>query len=448
LKRNIRTIIIVAVLFVLLIGAYFFVLNLKKDGKGAGSNLAAEQLDYLIQEKLDEISYIQYSAGEESFTVYNKETPSIDGYKSHIIDPTKLETALMSTAGMSFSQNMGSQSDLSKYGLDKEDKFILFKLKDGKEHKIIIGNPTHLNGEYYARRAGEKVVYTLSAQSSALLMCDPGIFRDITVCTIDNYSISEISVKKAGSSVLEIKLDEQFAKDGGFIQSNYIVKYPYSDVEANNDTVNALFEKLTSVYATEIVEEDPIDLSVYGLDKPDTITVKDKKGTSVVKMGEYAEDGTVYIMKNDVPVVYKAVCSFYESVKNIVPDEYIARYIHIFKITDVESVVVENAGKTHTLKMKELAEDKYEYSIDGKIKAEDNFRSVYETIITPIANKIVGEKIDGEEVCKITFSLKNKNVKAFTYYQYDDKNYIVKADNGLTCLVKKESIDNIFKAFK
>lgn len=448
MKRNIRTIIIVAVLLAVLVAAYFFVSNLKKDSNGENAQTAQEQFEYLISEKPDEISYIQYNAGEVNFTVYSGDTPKIEGYTSHIIDSSKLDTALMSTAGMQFSKNMGKQTDLSKYGLDSEEKFILFKLKNGEERKIIIGNPTHLDGEYYARKAGDSVVYTLSSQSCALLMCNPEIFRDTTVCIIDNYSVSDFSVKKAGNSVLEVYRDDDYAKENGFIQSNYIIKYPYNNVEANNDTIDAFFGNLASVYATEIVEEDPADLSKYGLDKPNVITVKDEKGTSTVKMGKYAEDGTAYVMKDDIPVVFKAVCPFYETVKNIVPDEYIARYIHIFKLTDVESVVVENSEKSHTMKITEKSENSFEYRIDDKIKNEDNFRTVYETVITPIANKIITEEITGEEVCKITFTFKNKSVKTFTYCKYDDKNYIVKADNGLNCLVKKESVDNIFKVLK
>lgn len=448
MKRNIRTIIIVAVLLLVLIGAYFFVQNLKKSGKGENNRLATEQIEYLIAEKPDEISYIQYNAGEINYIVYSGETPRIEGYTSHIIDSSKLDTAFMSTAGMQFGKNMGKQDDLSKYGLDKENKFVLFKLKNGEERKIIIGNPTHLNGEYYVRKAGDNVVYTLSSQSSALLMCHPEIFRDTTVCIIDNYSVSYFSVKKAGNSVLEINRDDEFAQKSGFIQSNYIIKYPYNNVEANNDTIEAFFGSLSTVYATEIVEEDPTDLSSYGLDKPNVITVKDTNGTSTVKMGKYAEDGTAYVMRDDIPVVFKAVCPFYEVVKNLVPDEYIARYIHIFKLTDVESVVMENSSQTHTMKITEKSEDSYEYRIDDKIKVEDNFRTAYETLITPIANKIVNEAITGEEFCRITFTFKNKSVKTFVYYKYDDKNYIVKADNGLTCLVKKESVDNIFKALK
>ena len=448
MKRNIRTIIIVVILLALLIGAYFFVQNLKTDNKEEIQKTPAEKIDYLITEKLDEISYIQYKTGVADYILHNKKTPTIEGYSSHIVDNGKLESMIMSTVSTSFSNDMGKQEDLAKYGLDNEEKFVLFKLKNGDERKIIIGNPTHLNGEYYARKAGDNTVYTLSSQASELLMCNPDLLRDTTVCIVDNYSISKFAVEHSGVKVLEVEKDDNYAKENDFMQSNYIIRFPYNNVEANNDVINVLFEKISSVYATEIVEEDPKDLSVYGLDKPNVFTVKDKERTSVVKMGNYSDDGAVYVMRDDIPVVFKAVCSFAEPVKNIVPDEYIARYVHIFKINDIETVVAEKASETYTLKIIEKSKDSFEYKINDKIKVEDNFRTAYEAVISPIANKITDENITGEEACKITFSFKNKSVKSFVYYEYDNKNYIVKADNGLTCLVKKESVDNIFDVLK
>ena len=447
MKRNIRTTIIVAVLLAVLVGAYIFLQGMKKED-GETPQQVAEKIEYIIEEPPSDVASVQFNTGELNYTIHNGETPTVDGYTSHIIDSSKLDSVLMNVVNMSCSQNMGEQSDLSKYGLDKEDKFVLIKFKNGEEHKIIVGNPTYVDGEYYVRKSGEKVVYTLPSQFANLILCHPKNFRDTKICVVDNYSITEFAVEQLGEKVLEINRDDEYAKKNGFIQSNYIIKHPYENVEANNDTLNAIFENLTSVYATEIVEEDPQDLAQYGLHQPYAITVKDNNGKFTVKMGTYAEDGTVYVMRDDIPVVFKASCPFYEPVKTLIPDEYIARYIHIFKITEVEGVTVEGSGKSHNMKITKKSSDSYEYKIDDKIKAEDNFRSIYNTVISPIANQIVNEEITGEEVCKITFTLKDKTEKTFVYHKYDDRNYITKANNGLTCLVKKESVDDIFKALK
>jgi hypothetical protein len=38
---------------------------------------------------------------------------------------------------------------------------------------------------------------------------------------------------------------------------------------------------------------------------------------TTIKIGSYSEDGLVYVMQENVPVVYTAECSFYEKIKNI-----------------------------------------------------------------------------------------------------------------------------------
>ncbi len=443
MKRNIKTIIAVGVLLVVLIGAYFGVTKLKKK-TAPPAQTALPEVHYIITEKIEDILYIQYNAGEVNYTIYNEETPTIEGYKSHIIDTSILKSALSSAVGSTFDREMGVKEDLSKFGLDTEDKFILFKTKDGKEYKLIIGNPTYIGNEHYARMVDSNEVYTISSAVSNLLLCHPENYRSYTVCNVEG-EIKEFSVGQNGRKVLEVLMDAEYARANGFTQSNYIIKYPYSDVEANQDVIGVLLESVSSVVATEIVEEDPKNLSKYGLDKPNSFTCYDGKTTSTVKMGSYTPDGLVYVMKDDIPVVFTAYCSFYESIRNLNADEFLARYIHLFNIKKVKNVLIENADESHTMSITPKSGDTYEYRIDGNIKVEENFTKAYEVVIKPIASRLAsGESITGEEKCKITFTMTDGSVKTFVYHAYDDSHYIVKASNGLVCIVKKESIDEIF----
>ena len=44
-------------------------------------------------------------------------------------------------------------------------------------------------------------------------------------------------------------------------------------------------------------------------------------------MGDYGENGNVYIMCNNIPVVYLAQCPFYETVKGVNAKNYVDRFI-------------------------------------------------------------------------------------------------------------------------
>ena len=165
-------------------------------------------------------------------------------------------------------------------------------------------------------------------------------------------------------------------------------------------------------------------------------------------MGNYAENGNVYIMYNNLPVVYLADCPFYETVKQADADEFVERFVSLFNIMDIESVKLSADGKEHTMSIKKKGEDKYEYSINGKIKTEDNFKKIYQQIICLTSVEFTSEVPSGSEKCKVTFSFLNGTNKTFIYYQYNDRYSIVKADNGMVCLVLTKNIDKIFDSLE
>ncbi len=453
MKRNLKMLIAAVVVLTLLVAAYFLVPKLlaeKEDTTPITSDESGQQTsdsDYIINEKTDDVESVTFSTGEIIYTVKNGETPTIEGYTSHVIDNNSLLMALFNGTSVISSRTLEENGDLSKYGLDKEDKYVSVKLKNGQEKKVIIGNPTNISGEYYARSAESNTVYVISETTATELLTHPQEFRNLDVVEIVNNTVSEFTVEKSGEKVLDVKYIST-SEAGGQQIHVYELLYPYTGVKANMDSVNMFCQALGSVTATEIVEENPVNLSKYGLDKPYVLTVKDEKATSTIKMGSYAEDGDVYVMKGDVPVVYKAPCSFYETVKNLNADEFVDRFIHLFNVSDVSGITVRKAQENHSILINKKSEDTYDYKIDGKIKVKDNFTPIYTSIIGVTASSFMpGTEPGGEEYCTIKFDFNDKTSKSFTYFAYDDRYSIVKADNGLACLVTTESIDDIFKSF-
>lgn len=451
MKRNIKMLIAAIAVLVLLVGAYFLVPKLIAEDEDnvsdAGELVASDSgADYIMNEKTEDTEAVTFSTGEITYTIINGEPPTIEGYTSHVINDSSLAVALLDGTSIRSSRNLGKQAELSKYGLDKEDKYVSVKLKSGQEKKVVIGNPTNIDGEYYAMISGEDEVYVISESTASTLLTHPSEYRKLGVVEIANNTVSEFAVEKNGEKVLEAKYVSTSEVSGQQIHE-FKLLHPYNGVKANMDSINMFCEALSSVTATEIVEENPANLSKYGLDKPYVLKVKDDNATSTIKMGQYAEDGEVYVMKGDVPVVYKAPCSFYENVKNLSADEFVDNFIHLFNISDVSEITVKNSKKTHNISISKKSEDEYDYKIDGKIKVKENFTPVYTSIIGITSSSFMpGKEPGGEEYCMIKFDFNNKSSKTFIYYEYDERYCAVKADNGLTCLVTKESIDAIFKA--
>lgn len=58
------------------------------------------------------------------------------------------------------------------------------------------------------------------------------------------------------------------------------------------------------------------------------------------------------------------------------------------------------------------------------------------------------EAVAGNEKCTFTFHLNDGTKKEFTYCIYNDRYSIVKADNGMSCLVFTKDLDGILNALK
>lgn len=454
MKSNIKKLIAAVVVLALIIGLYFVVpliLPENKPEENIDANTAEEIIsedEYVVYEKTENVDQVTFNTGEITYTIINDETPEIVGYSSNVIDTGSLFMALFKSTIIGYSKKIGSVENPADYGLDKEDKYVSIKLVDGKERKVIIGNPTNIGGEYYAKNSESDVVYVINESTAQTLLKHPKEYRNLDVVQISPETITAVAVDKKGEKTLEFKYESTKEESGQAIHT-YKMEFPYKGVKANYDSINMFCQNLGTVTAVDIVEENPVALSRYGLDKPYVLKVTDDNGTSIVKMGNYTDDGYVYVMKADIPVVYKAECKFYEAVKNLKADEFVERFIHLFNIDTVSKITVKNSEKTHKLTVTEKSKDSYEYKINGKIKVKENFTPIFTSIIGVTASSYLpGILPTGEEVCVIDFVFNDNTKKTFTYFRYDDRYCIVKADNGLSCLVTTKSVEDIFKAFE
>ena len=449
MKRNIIMLVAAVVALALLAGGYFFLQKWEPNSEDENSSEALlgqnEETEYLINTDYSEIASVTVNNGEETYTVKNGENPSIEGYSSHIIDSSKLSSLIYSSSSVAISHKIKGKGDsLSLYGLDSPEKWVLISMKDGTKYKLVIGNSANFEGEYYAMLEGEDFVCTVSSYDIESLMKSPSEMRSMDICTLDGQSIASFTIKKNGKKEISVKYDENFKPSNEYQTVSYLVTYPYNNVNASLDKLQALFEKISSLTAQSIVEENPSNLKKYGLDKPYELEITDHEGkTTKIKMGSYGEDGNVYVMLSGVPVVYLADCPFYEVVKESRADDYVDRFINLFSIDGVKSIKVKAEGKTHTLEITKKSDDESIYKINDKLVSEKPFKEIYQLIIGVTATDFVNKEPAGDKKCEFIFKFTDNTKKTFTYYTYDDRYCIVKADNGLKCLTLTKNLDAV-----
>lgn len=438
----------------LLGGGYFFLTKWEpeKDKEQAEITPAIidEDREYLINVEKDNIDSVEINTGEKAYVVRNGEPPSIEGYKSHVIDTKALSSLLSSCSGVDISKKLDAGLDkASDFGLDNPKMSMTLTMKDKTQHKLLVGNNTNFEGEFYAMVDGGEFICTIPSYEISTIMVDPASLRVLDICTLESTEISSLTIEKGGVKEVSVLYDKDYVPQNEYQQVSFLVTYPYNGARASLDKLETILPNIVSLSADSIAEEDPADLTKYGLDKPYALIITNDKGeTHNIRMGDYGEDGKVYLMYNDFPVVYLAECPFYENVKEAKASDYVDKFICLFNIDAVKKIDISMDKDKHTLEVKKKNDKEYECKKDGKLISEDRFKDMYQLVIGVLATDFVEETPSGKEKCSVTFEFNDGTKKTFKYYIYDERYSMVEADNGLKCLTLTKNLDTMWEAFK
>lgn len=452
MKKSIKALIIAVLVLCVLCGAYVIAYKWKpKESKKDETEPQTAETVYIIEEKTENIASVDIADGDTRYTLVNGEKVSIDGYSSAVLSQGKLDSAISAYSMISASRKIKEGNNaLADYGLDNPNRSVTVHLNDGSTKTILFGASAVIDNEIYVMEKESGAIYTLSSYQADSLLQSPENFRDLTVCTIDNTSIKAFSIKKGSTEILRIeKSEEEKDKDDPSAQiQDYNMTYPHA-VKASSDKVGALIEKLGAVTATEIAEENPADLSKYGLQSPAVITVTDSEGEHTVKLG-FKNGSDVYMMSGNLPVVYSAPCDFYDIVFSAAASDYVDRFIHIFNIDTIKEIEFTEGGEAHKLSIKgdTSKEGECDYKLDGKKLDESTFKRLYQSIIGITFTDTAEASPSGSPAATVKFRFKNKKEKTFSYYAIDERYSYTVSDSGLGCKTLTKNLTAVTEAIK
>jgi len=146
----------------------------------------------------------------------------------------------------------------SQTGLDKPRWTVTLRDEKGRTYKVFVGKhvPLQRGAETYVRPAGQTLTYVARRDFHAELSRDPQDYRKSTVLRALTDRI--VRVKIAGAENYEI---EKFDKN------RYRIVSPVA-APADRQKVRSFLDRFRYVHAIKFVDDDPKDLSTYGLDKP------------------------------------------------------------------------------------------------------------------------------------------------------------------------------------
>lgn len=339
-KKLMPTVIAVVVLLVLLVYANFFEVD---DILAPG----AQKPEPILNCKASEITAMTWKTpGGEEVKV------SINGSDSQILTPAVLRSDKNEIEGLtrhfaelraelSISDNV---EDRKAFGISENSPVVIIEAA-GKTTSLTLGNKIEIGNSYYLAKDGDPRIFSV-----------PGYIRPGFYKTLDDLrskqffaeefgQINKIVINNAGQEI-ELNMSSEY--------NEWSITKPVT-LPAYGAGVAELLEKFQTLRISRFLDDDPQEVSEYGLDKPEfTFSVVNKEGrTFTIEAGKQAGTETHVRVAGEKPVHF-VLNSDLNSLKKEAHDLR-DPYLSIPAFNDIKEVIVTDATGSITIEKKDNA---------------------------------------------------------------------------------------------
>lgn len=357
IMKQYKYIIVLIVLFVGLLTTYLLLDNsMKKKEQAELDAIAPVKLISFEMNDIAEISY-GYSDGSEMKFIYDLENdkwtiPSEPDFK---FESTTIAQTLTFFSNLSSVRKIEENvSDYAKYGLDAPIS-VTCVLENSDRHKLLIGNPTIIGDSYYARLDGDSTVYTINAYSAKSIALTRNDLREKYILNASYPFTTHFLIERAGETIFDL------SRTG---DSEWKAAVPFSG-QLDLANISTYITSLLEVQYYDFIEENPSDITKYGLDKP-TYAIelsKEDKDVRVIFGNTYADGTYIYAQFDDSPDVVSFELSDIPMIYDDATFIYVST-INAMGIRQVSSLEADVDGKKVKLDI-DIYDDVKEYIVNG-----------------------------------------------------------------------------------
>ena len=272
-----------------------------------------------------------------------------------------------------------SPVDISVYGLDNPSAWAMVTDAAGKSALYYLGNPTPSGNSCYIMEEGDPGVYSVSAQTAEIIRFSLNDIRQkLLFPQFELRDLTQLRIEEAGTCLaIGIKPETvQFYTASSF--STHVLTSPYLLPRGiSGDALRNLLMPFNNLFISEFINDGPLSLDQYGLDKPVGITVEAGGNLLNLQLGSQI-DGKRYAKLAETPGVF--TLGGLESLIGVKPLSLIDRLVLLVNIETVEHLLI--AGGERNLNV-DIFDQGYNptFFINGKKAEEQSFREFYQTVI-------------------------------------------------------------------
>ncbi|QHQ61153.1 DUF4340 domain-containing protein [Anaerocolumna sedimenticola] len=490
-KKNL-TLIVLLIALILMIAACFSLIKYKDKKAANGNEDSTKETETIANVETDTIQTIYFKNKDNEMTLVKGDDGNWKNSEDEAFPVNQTNAGNMAKA---FTDIASSRTitegvdDLSNFGLDNPAITVTATAKDGTKTTITLGNEAPIGGGYYGALNEDKKVYVLTAAFYNNFTYTLEQMTTVeTIPSITATNITHLTVLNKDKPGFEIVYDGSKATDFAGL-TKWAMKQPYkTTLPADADAVNTLLGNYSAMSFTSCVDYNASDLSKYGLDDPaasvsleyfeeytkDKATSDDKATTDTADnntqdakedektkinytldllIGSKDAEGNYYVKTKDSKAVNIMSADTVEKLITIDAYSNVDHYVNLVNLDSINQLDISVDGKTYTLTTEKAEEAKDDtqtkddtqsgdskeevinYYFNGNKVGEDDFKSLYQTIISPTTERDIPEEYftsntDQTPVMTLTYHQTDGNTIEIQYKPYDDSYYVVNT-NGL-----------------
>jgi len=226
--------------------------------------------------------------------------------------------------------------DLGPYGLNQPSVQIVVTLKDGKTHKLLIGDETPTGGGHYVRLDGDPRVFTIASWNKTSLDKGWQDLRDKRLLTFDQDKLLRVELTAKGQTV-------EFGKNA---QNEWQIVRP-RPLRADNFQVEELIRKLRDARMDTTVSEAEAKKAAAAFAQASRVAVArvtDSSGTQELEVRR-DKDRNYYARSSAVEGIHKIFSDIGDGLDKGL-DDFRNKKLFDFGWSDPSRIEVQREGKT------------------------------------------------------------------------------------------------------
>jgi hypothetical protein len=345
--------------------------------------------------------------------------------------------------------------DLSVYGLDNPSTRTIITDFSGRKVEYILGDMTPSRTSYYIMEVGDPQVYTISVQTANVMRVSLDSIRNRNLFPFFELSeLTELRITSAGRRIeicpKEISLHPYLAA----LFATHVLTSPYKLPRgASNEELNSLIAPLKRLLIADFIDDTPLSLEPYGLDKPVRVSlqaenISGEKAAVDFMIGNQI-NGKHYAKLTNAPGIF--TLGNMKTIVDAKPFNLFDKYILLVNIDWVDHLTISGGERTLSADFQGSGDER-EYFLNGR-KAEDrSFKSFYEAVIGLLADaEYPGgpSPRQNEEPGKITIEYQLNTPPgeraSITLLPYDRDFYALQQEGAIEFLISRNQIRRIYE---